>query len=144
VIAGREQPLTRLAQVWIDVLLSAGVPVEVCKVKAKEASDAAMVKLEKQAKRKASTLASASLSVRRSSVSLSVSAGGRDAGGAGKVGEYLYASEEEIVIVEDGDEAEEREGDEDGGEDEWINESGEEGKAEGYWERGGKRVKVGS
>jgi Fanconi-associated nuclease 1 len=115
--AGWEQPLTRLAQVWIDVLLSAGVPVEVCKVKAKEASDGAMVKLEKQAKRKASTLASASapasLSVRRSSVSVSVSAAGRNADGAGQFGEYLYASEEEIVIMEDGDEA--KEGDAGGG-----------------------------
>ena len=42
------------SQVWIDVLLSAGVPVEVCKVKAKdaEASCVAMDRLSK--KRKAS------------------------------------------------------------------------------------------
>ena len=99
-------------QIWIDVLLSAGVQVEVCKVKAKDASSATLKK------RKASTDAVVSETSRKTSKSAKSSR----TNGWGKMKEYDWGSEDEME--QDGDE-----------EDEWVNESGEEGKPEGHLER---------
>ena len=100
-------------KVWIDVLLSAGVQVEVCKVKAK---DGGMSGIGPK-KRKASTETAMSMSTasRKSSKGQS---GSRGDNGWSKVKQYEWGS---------GDERDE--------DDEWKHETGDEGKAEGRLER---------
>lgn len=100
---------------WIDVLLSAGVPVEVCKVAADEPKKS-LKALEKLKKRLATSESKA-----------------RIADGKAK---------REMNSAWSGDEQAE---DTEGEEDEWRYESGEEGKAEGRWERSApskKRLKM--
>lgn len=113
-VKGPGDNLSETQKVWIDVLLSTGVQVEVCRVKAKEMSAA-------DEKRLAKAKGGAVL----------------NGGGKGKTkkeeGEDLLAMAKEEMSVAEQEEAEEAE---------WTYESGEEGKAEGHWERGGKRVKV--
>jgi hypothetical protein len=83
-----------------------------------------MIKLEKQSTKRKVSLQSMS-SINSKSESLGTN-------GWGMVKEYQYFSGEDVD-------------EEDGGEDvnEWRYESGEEGKAEGHWERAGKRSKRG-
>ena len=92
------------------MLLSAGVQVEVCKVKAKDGAVAARPPKRKTSSGKASK-------------------GKATNGGRVKTEDRDYGSEQEVDEEDDGLE-------------EGKYESGEEG--EGHWEKGGKRVKLGT
>jgi len=107
-----------LGKVWVDVLLSAGVQVEVCRVKAKDV---------------------ASSTKKRSSPMKERQGLGRD----GTRGDSMKVEDDAGHGREDGDGRVERDenGDEEG-DGEWKYEGGDEGKAEGYWEREEKRLKV--
>ena len=95
--------------------------VEVCKVKAKEFSASDQKRLGHNARK------------RRASMSVISSNQAKQENGRGEVGHY----EREVTTGPD----EEEDG---GGEgDEWRYESGDEGKPEGHWQKGGKRMKVG-
>jgi len=95
-VKGKGDSLSETQKVWIDVLLSAGIQVEVCKVKAKDLTAA------DQKKRKRS--------------------GTTGSGKRAKSETGLEAFEEEKEEKEEG---------------EFDYESGDEGKGEGRWEKGG-------
>ncbi|KAK4689481.1 fanconi-associated nuclease 1, partial [Tremellales sp. Uapishka_1] len=107
-VKGPGDSLSETQKVWIDVLLSAGVPVEVCRVKAKDVTSTASKLVKRKPPAKSQTPA------RKKS---------KDGGGWGKKKDHDYGSL-----------GEEDEGDGEGEDDEWKYESGEEGKATGGWE----------
>ncbi|OCF42115.1 fanconi-associated nuclease 1 [Kwoniella heveanensis CBS 569] len=120
-VKGPGDSLSETQKVWIDVLLSSGIQVEVCKVKAKEPTT---TQIEKAKKRKSTTEnLKTDGQPKRPKKEKKVYERGDD-------GEYIDADELEAVTV--------RKDEEDEGwekEDEFRLEDGEEGKGEGKWEK---------
>ncbi|WWC58851.1 uncharacterized protein I303_101396 [Kwoniella dejecticola CBS 10117] len=115
-VKGPGDSLSETQKVWIDVLLSSGIPVEVCRVKEKIATTAQIAKVEK--KRKTSAV--------------------KEGQGREKKPKKMYerAGDGEFVEVENGltmMKDEEDEGWEK--EDESRAESGDEGRLEGKWDK---------
>jgi Fanconi-associated nuclease 1 len=149
-VKGPGDSLSETQKVWIDVLLSAGVPVEVCKVKAKLPGAGGTSDGEEGGKAKSRGIKGRSASVAGSEVgtkgvkrksSLNVGAGdsakkgkGPERKGSGSVSGNGWKRVKNYDLGdEEGskgnkDEEEEEEG-------EFAYESGEEGKPEGRWEK---------
>lgn len=146
-VKGPGDSLSETQKVWIDVLLSAGVPVEVCKVKAKikgvedgEDEEGVMAgKRGRAGSRAKSAGVGAGKGVKRKSGD-SLGAGTSGGGGADK-SKRKEQGKNGWKRVRTGDHGESHgaEGDEeeDGEEEEgeFAYESGEEGKPEGRWEK---------
>ena len=108
------------SQIWIDVLLSAGVPVEVCKVKAKDAI-ASQQAMDRLMRRKAANEAKDS----------------RIQGTAKREKDFDEMDEAELLGWGNGND------DDDGeAEDEWTYEDGNEGKEEGHWQGSRKKPRL--
>ncbi|OCF54335.1 fanconi-associated nuclease 1 [Kwoniella mangroviensis CBS 10435] len=114
-VKGPGDSLSETQKVWIDVLLSSGIPVEVCRVKEKIASTQQIEKVEK--KRKSNELAQ-----KRAKKVKKEYERGAD-------GEFMEIGDDGLSVMKD----EEEEGWEK--EDEMRFESGDEGGSEGRWEK---------
>ncbi|ORX37453.1 hypothetical protein BD324DRAFT_626275 [Kockovaella imperatae] len=134
-VKGPGDSLSETQKIWIDVLLSAGVPVEVCKVKAKdhEASRSAM---ERLAKRKASAVSKEVQA--KSAKRIKKDRGEQD---DDEMAMMEMERGEGVDADENGDDDDD--GDQEDEDDEWKYESGDEGKGEGRWERSVAKRKKG-
>ncbi|WWC66149.1 uncharacterized protein I206_100049 [Kwoniella pini CBS 10737] len=112
-VKGPGDSLSETQKVWIDVLLSSGIPVEVCRVKEKIATSSQIEKVEK--KRKSNLLRQGNDKKPKRNFE------------RGNDGEFVEITNGNTLSKDEEDEGWERE-------DEFNEESGDEGKAEGKWE----------
>ncbi|WWC86489.1 uncharacterized protein L201_001366 [Kwoniella dendrophila CBS 6074] len=114
-VKGPGDSLSETQKVWIDVLLSSGIPVEVCRVKEKIATTNQIEKLEK--KRKSTTSSKSNRDKKPKK-------------------EYERGPDGEFIVIENGNTVMKDEEDEGWEEqDEFKYESGDEGREEGKWKK---------
>ncbi|WVW82586.1 hypothetical protein I302_104597 [Kwoniella bestiolae CBS 10118] len=113
-VKGPGDSLSETQKVWIDVLLSSGIPVEVCRVKEKIASTTQIEKVEK--KRKSNENASKKNKRVKKEYERGVD------------GEFVEVVDGNTMLKDEEDEGWERD-------DEMGRESGDEGRGEGRWEK---------